>query len=59
MFRHAVDFKQCWIGTKRAKVCQENISHTIKQPAAWTTDTKDSLYKIAVYIIFCWTASHS
>ncbi len=34
-------FKQCSIGTKGPKVCQENIPHTITPPpAAWTIETR-------------------
>ncbi len=32
-------FKRCSIGTKRPKVCQENIPHTITPPAVWTAET--------------------
>ncbi len=31
-------FKQCSIGTKGPKVCQENIPHTITPPPAWTVE---------------------
>ncbi len=34
-------FKRCSIGTKRPKVCQENIPYTITPPpAAWTFETR-------------------
>ncbi len=34
-------FKQCSIGTKRPKVCQESIPHTITPPPpAWTIETR-------------------
>ncbi len=33
-------FKQCSIGTKGPKVCQENIPHTITPPSAWTVETR-------------------
>ncbi len=34
-------FKRCSISTKRTKVCQENIPHTITpSPAAWTVETR-------------------
>ncbi len=34
-------FKQCSIGTKGHKLCQENIPHTITPPApAWTVETR-------------------
>ncbi len=33
-------FKQCSIGTKTPKVCQENIPHTITPPPAWTVETR-------------------
>ncbi len=33
-------FKQCSIGTKGPKVCQENTPHTITPPAAWTVETR-------------------
>ncbi len=34
-------FKQCSIGTKRPKVCQENTPHTITPPPpAWTVETR-------------------
>ncbi len=32
-------FKQCSIGTNEPKVCQENTSHTITPPPAWTVET--------------------
>ncbi len=33
-------FKQCSIGTKGPKVCQENIPRTITPPPAWTVETR-------------------
>ncbi len=34
-------FKRCSIGTKRPKVCQENVPHTITPPPpAWTVETR-------------------
>ncbi len=37
----AVEFKRYSIGTKRPKVCQENIPHTITPPPpAWTVETR-------------------
>jgi len=40
MLRLAVAFKQCPIGTKWPKVCQENIPHTITPPPACTVVTR-------------------
>ncbi len=41
ILRSAVVFKRCSIGTKRPKVCQENIPHTITPPPpAWTVETR-------------------
>ncbi len=33
-------FKGCSIGTKRPKVCHENISHITPPPPAWTVETR-------------------
>ncbi len=41
ILRQAVAFKRCSIGTKRPKVCQENIPYTITPPPpAWTIETR-------------------
>ncbi len=41
ILRSAVVFKRYSIGTKRPKVCQENIPHTITPPPpAWTVETR-------------------
>ncbi len=41
MLRNSLAFKWCSIGTKRPKVCQENIPHTFTPPPpAWTVETR-------------------
>ncbi len=41
ILRKAVAFKRCSIDTMGAKVCQENIPHTITPPPlAWTVETR-------------------
>ncbi len=41
ILRNSLAFKWCSIGTKRPKVCQENIPHTITPPPpAWTVETR-------------------